>query len=42
MEDYIDDWYSDCSHEGFQLWDEPGSEPECGTKNGDSCPEEAA
>lgn len=28
MEDYIDDWYLDCSHEGFQLWDEPASEEE--------------
>ena len=28
MEDYIDYWYSDCSHEGFQHWDEPASEEE--------------
>ncbi len=28
QEEYIDYWYPDCSHEGFQLWDEPGSEEE--------------
>ena len=28
MEEYLDYWYSDCSHEGFQLWDEPASEEE--------------
>ena len=28
MENNIDYWYPDDSHEGFQLWDEPGSEEE--------------
>ena len=28
MEEYLDHWYPDCSHEGFQLWDEPASEEE--------------
>ena len=28
MEGHLDYWYSDCSHEGFQLWDEPASEEE--------------
>ena len=27
-EGYVGPWYPDDSHEGFQSWDEPGSEEE--------------
>jgi len=41
MEEYIDDWY--CSNCGNGSLTESDDEcPECGTKNGESFPQEAA
>jgi len=41
MEEYIDDWYcNNCGHGSLTESDDDC--PECGTKNGESYPEEAA